>query len=111
MNLARALRAQAASLEALAAQIEAQETNAQEAPPSGLALTQTGISKRTLRAAIKRGELPARLVGREYRVTREDLQRWIGTQAPRRAVRGLPSDPASVAIEQARAAGRLRALK
>ena len=111
MSIAHALREQAASLMALAAQIEAQQADTSDHQPSGLALAQTGISKRTLRAAIKKGELPsARLVGREYRVTKEDLQRWIDRQAPRRTARALPSDPASLAIEQARQAGRLRAL-
>ncbi len=31
----------------------------------------------TIRSLIRRGELPARKVGREWRVDREELSRWI----------------------------------
>lgn len=46
-----------------------------------LTLRDCGVPIRTLRKAIKDGELPAALVGREYRVRPEDLQTWLDSRA------------------------------
>lgn len=42
-----------------------------------LSLRDCGVSVRTLRTAIKRGELPASKAGREYRIRRSDLDSWL----------------------------------
>jgi excisionase family DNA binding protein len=43
------------------------------------AQTLTGLSRAVLRAAIDTGELPARQIGRAWRVKRAELERWIQT--------------------------------
>lgn len=39
----------------------------------------TGLSRAVLRAAIDAGELPARQIGRAWRVKRDDLDQWVKT--------------------------------
>jgi excisionase family DNA binding protein len=65
-----------------------------------------GVSVRTLRAAIKAGELPASKVGREYRVRRADLTAWMTGR--RVEPRQTEQTPAERAIARAANAGRLR---
>lgn len=101
--------------------------------PSGdhgelLRLSECPASVRTLRAAIRAGELPAQLVGREYRVRAADLDAWLqrhcvvpaeraATLARRkhraRAVSdGTPGEtPAARAVARARRSGALRSVE
>lgn len=79
-----------------------------------LPLRQTGLSPRTLRAAIAAGSLPAVRVGRDLLVRRSDVDAWLERRrvAPKERGRSAPepSTPATRAIQQARAQGRLRVL-
>lgn len=106
-DLATVLRAAAAEAERLAA-LEAQAP-ALQAPSEWLTLQDSGLSVRTLRAAIASGELDAVRVGREYRVRRSDLEAWIGgrrvTPEPRPEKR---QSAAERALERARRDGSLR---
>jgi excisionase family DNA binding protein len=67
-DLARILRAALTELEAISAE-QAEPVTTDELVP----LRSTGVSVRTLRAAIRAGDLKAIRVGREYRVRRSDL--------------------------------------
>ncbi|HEX4475838.1 MAG TPA: helix-turn-helix domain-containing protein, partial [Polyangiaceae bacterium] len=78
-----------------------------------LPLKSCGVSVRTLRGAIKRGELAASLVGRELLVRRADLQAWIDGRRVRAdehdESRPAPTrTPAQRAIDRARLEGSLR---
>jgi excisionase family DNA binding protein len=81
-------------------------------PPSNdalLTLRQTGVSTRTLRAAIAAGDLPAMKVGREFRVRRADLDAWLAARAvaPRPAPAPAADDPVTRALRR----GALRAAR
>lgn len=71
-----------------------------------------GVSVRVLRAAIASGALPAARPGKTYVVAGSDLDDWLAARrvAPRPAPKAA-SDPASVAIARARAAGRIGKVK
>lgn len=108
MNVADALRAQAAVLLALA-----DEAEREPAPGDAgelVALANAGPPIRTLRLAVRRGELAAMRVGRSYMIRRADLAAWLQARAvkPRPAVRREPTTPAERAIERARRDGSLR---
>lgn len=71
-----------------------------------------GLTSRERRAAVRRGELRASKVGREYMATRADYDSYIAakrvTPSERRARTNI--DPASAAVERALASGKLRAI-
>ncbi|GMV14703.1 MAG: hypothetical protein AMXMBFR56_29270 [Polyangiaceae bacterium] len=76
-----------------------------------IALASTGQPVRTLRAAIRRGELEAVRVGREYRVRPSALAAWLEDR--RVAPEAKPereSTAAERAIARARLEGGLRAI-
>ena len=78
-----------------------------------LPLERCGPPVRTLRAAIKRGELEASKVGRGYVVSAEALAAWLELRrvAPRIQTRPeKPQTAAERAIARARRAGSLRAV-
>jgi hypothetical protein len=74
-----------------------------------------GMTQREWRAAVHRGELLARKVGREYKATRADFDAYLAARhvssAPRvRKVNGKRADAASAAIDRALASGSLRVI-
>ncbi|HEX4474062.1 MAG TPA: helix-turn-helix domain-containing protein [Polyangiaceae bacterium] len=78
-----------------------------------LPLKSCGVSVRTLRGAIKRGELEASLVGRELLVRAADLQTWIDGRRVRadeheHVAPNMKKTPAQRAIDRARLEGSLR---
>jgi excisionase family DNA binding protein len=78
-----------------------------------LPLERCGVPVRTLRAAIKRGELVASKAGRAYLVSSEALATWLELRrvTPREEARPeKPQTAAERAIERARRAGTLRAV-
>ena len=110
-DLADALRAQAAVLLALADAADSEPSGAPPQPDDArVARATPGPPVRTLRSAIRRGELPAVRVGRSYMVTRSDLDVWLDARRvqPRPPVRREPSSPAERAIARARRDGTLR---
>lgn len=89
-------------------------------PPAGAedvftveALAGQGLPARTVRKAIKDGELPASLVGRNYVVMRADRDAWLAKRRVRpnaKPTNGKPQSAAERAIDRARRAGTLRAI-
>lgn len=78
-----------------------------------LPLERCGVPVRTLRGAIRRGELVASKVGRGYVVASADLAAWLELRRvapPRKAEVAAPQTAAERAIERARRAGTLRAV-
>jgi len=80
-----------------------------------ITLKEARVSVRTLRAAIRRGDLAASKIGRNYRIRRADLDAWIASReidipAEERSSSEEQS-PAERAIARASAAGKLRAVK
>jgi excisionase family DNA binding protein len=78
-----------------------------------LPLERCGPPVRTLRAAIKRGELAASKVGRGYLVSAAALAEWLEARRVTPRAETLPEKPQSAAeraIERARRAGSLRAV-
>jgi hypothetical protein len=53
------------------------EIDRQAIYPVGVAAKATGLSREQLIAACKRGELPARLLGRNWLIGGEHLARWL----------------------------------
>ena len=74
-----------------------------------------GVSRRTWRAAVKRGELRAKLVGREYLARRGDAEAWLRSRPDVRTAGAQQADTSpttdvDAAIAQLLEGGRLRAL-
>lgn len=90
--------------EAVAEALDARATD------SPVPLAQCGESIRSLRAAIRAGELNAHKSGRAYYVTRAELERWRSSKRvlPRERQPIAPDSPAQRAIERARQRGALR---
>lgn len=112
-RLAAAVRAQADALIALAATLEVDD---EPAPASTgdelLSLRKTGLPLSSVRSAIRRGELPAVRVGRELRIRRSDLDRWINTlPGASTGPATPPSDDVDDAINRMIARGKLRAIR
>ena len=68
-------------------QIEAEHaaTNGRLAFSEGEAASLLGVQRHTLRDCRRRGEISARKVGKEYRYTREELERFLGEDEGRYA--------------------------
>jgi excisionase family DNA binding protein len=80
-------------------------------PNVPLRLRDIGISIRTLRAAIRDGELKAAKVGREYVVAQADLDRWLQRHQVAPKPQEQPDSPAAAAqraLKRARQRGTLR---
>src|SRR5690606_24261037 len=101
-----------ADLKSLVKDAVAEALGAKGSVVETLALRDCGPPVRTLRAAIKAGELSACRVGREYRVRRADLEAWLEARRvePRAAVEPTES-PADRALARAISAGGLRVVK
>ncbi len=70
-----------------------------------------GAPLRTLRAAIRAGELPAVKVGREYQIRRTDLGAWLqARQVKPRPKPEVEESEADRAIARARRSGALRSV-
>lgn len=105
-DLARILRAAAAECDRLASE---QAPAPVAATSDLLPLADCGVPVRTLRGAIRRGELRASKVGRSYFVQRDDLAAYVEA----RRVSPAPPQPrkltaAQRAIQAAQRAGTLR---
>ena len=100
-----ALRAAEELLEAELEQDATPVTQAEDLVP----LLKCGVPVRTARRAIKLGELPASLVGREYLLRRADLAKWLdGRRVQPRPAAEREQSPAERAIDRARRSGALR---
>jgi excisionase family DNA binding protein len=61
-----------------------------------------GVSKTAIYGLLKKGELPARKIGKEWRFTRKNLLAYVGetttapTENPDALVRAIENDPAKV---------------
>ena len=75
-------------------------------------LAAAGVPVRTLRRAIRAGELPASKAGRSYVVSRADLAAWLEAQRvlPRPAPEAVSTE-ADRALERARRSGALRPVR
>jgi excisionase family DNA binding protein len=110
-DLARVLRAAADEAERIASEQTDAPPTADELVSLEAAHHSTGISVRTMRAAIRAGDLEAAKVGREYRITRAALDGWLDGRRVRPSPRTEPTrelTAAERAIERARRAGALR---
>ncbi|MBK8994952.1 MAG: helix-turn-helix domain-containing protein [Myxococcales bacterium] len=105
--LASALRALAP---AVAAVLDAAAAALEATPPEWLPVRELELPRRTVRAAIRSGELAVRLVGREHYVRRDVLDAWVEGQMQRTPTPAEPSARASAARAIAAAAPRLRAM-
>ena len=74
-----------------------------------LALRDTGVSTKTLRRAIRAGDLPARKVGRSLMVRRADLDAWLERRPLRTPTPTV--EPGEDPIAAALAAGKLRVVR
>lgn len=103
-----ALSALRAAAELLETEIE-QDTAPVVQDEDLVPLRKCGVPVRTARKAIKCGELPAMLVGREYVLRRADLAAWLDNRRVKpspRPERQLSA--AGRAIDRARRSGSLR---
>lgn len=82
--------------------------------PELVRASDVGMTRREWRAAVRRGELRAQKIGREYAAKRADFDAYLAArrvepelpkQRPRRA------EPAEAAVERALAAGQLRSVR
>lgn len=104
--LATALRALAPAVVAV---IEAAAATLEDAP-AWVALRDVELPRKSVRAAVRAGELEVRKVGREYFVRRDHLETWIDSRTSRPAPPKRQSTSGAATRAIARAGGHLRAL-
>lgn len=96
------------------AEPKARITFAPSASPELVRARDVRMTSREWRAAVHRGELRARKIGREYLATREDFDAYLVARqvAPKKSQPPVKrTDPATAAVDRALASGKLRIVK
>lgn len=103
-------------VQAVASAPESAPAPAATAPPATplVRAPDAGITRREWRAAIHRGDLQAKKIGREYAATREDYDAYLAARqvaAKPARQRAKRVDPATAAVDRALASGKLRVVR